>query len=103
MEGVLPGALKLELFATNKNIRYGWLSLGNRLGSFFEWDSDIITCDNCSLPIPYKIPRYKSKLKSDLDLCENCVRNSIYSFEDFYKLDNVIEEMTFHDFVACNL
>ena len=30
MEAMLPGALKVELFATNVNIRPGWLSLGNQ-------------------------------------------------------------------------
>ena len=33
IELLMPGAKKIELFARNNNLRPGWLSLGNQLGS----------------------------------------------------------------------
>lgn len=33
---MVPGAKKIEIFARNNNLKKGWFSLGNELGSDFE-------------------------------------------------------------------
>lgn len=58
IERMLPGSRKIELFARNHNIRKGWLSLGNELGEYYDWDHDLINCDNCKQPIKIGTTRY---------------------------------------------
>ena len=48
IERMFPGARKVELFGRNHNIRKGWLTLGNQLGEYYDWDHDLIQCDKCS-------------------------------------------------------
>ena len=43
-----PGAKKIEVFARNHNLRYGWFSLGNELGPIYNKENYLLNCDICS-------------------------------------------------------
>ena len=58
IERMFPGARKVELFGRNHNIRKGWLTLGNQLGEYYDWDHDLIQCDKCSQFIRVGHTRY---------------------------------------------
>jgi hypothetical protein len=58
IERMVPGGRKVEIFARNHNMRPGWLSLGNQLGEYYDWDHDLIRCDMCTGAIPTGKTRY---------------------------------------------
>ena len=63
--------VKNELFVRNNNLRDGWFSLGNQLGEdILQWNNTIL-CNNWkSILIGNKA--YKSRIKGNFDLYENC-------------------------------
>jgi mRNA (2'-O-methyladenosine-N6-)-methyltransferase len=123
---MVPGARKIELFARNNNLRRGWLSLGNQLGEYFDWDKDRIYCDVCGMKkallncsrlvtcvcvffhqtfeggvIAIGTRRYKSKVKPNRDLCERCMKSCGDSEEQYFSLENEVDEMVFHEWYSC--
>ena len=98
---MMPGARKVELFARNHNIRKGWLSLGNQLGEYFDWDHDKVSCDTCEKPINIGHRRYKSRAIKDKDLCEPCVKKANLDESQFFIIENVVDEMVFHEWYQC--
>eukprot|EP01119_Soliformovum_irregulare_P024861 TRINITY_DN9021_c0_g1_i1.p1 TRINITY_DN9021_c0_g1~~TRINITY_DN9021_c0_g1_i1.p1 ORF type:complete len:619 (-),score=142.43 TRINITY_DN9021_c0_g1_i1:11-1867(-) len=102
IERMIPGGKKIELFARNHNLRRGWLSLGNQLGQHFDWDQDSVNCDSCAQVIEVGTPRYKSRKTADFDICDKCFLAQGLNPEDFFKLDNILDEMVFHEWFKCN-
>jgi mRNA (2'-O-methyladenosine-N6-)-methyltransferase len=102
IEKMVPGGRKVELFARNHCIRKGWLSLGNQLGEYFDWDHDEVSCDTCEQVIKVgQQRRYKSRFQKDKDLCESCAKKNGEKEEDFFVLENVVNEMVFHEWYQC--
>eukprot|EP01103_Thecamoeba_quadrilineata_P016776 TRINITY_DN5712_c0_g1_i2.p1 TRINITY_DN5712_c0_g1~~TRINITY_DN5712_c0_g1_i2.p1 ORF type:complete len:389 (-),score=44.69 TRINITY_DN5712_c0_g1_i2:129-1295(-) len=102
IEYLIPGKRRVELFARNHNLREGWVSLGNELGEYYDWGRDRIQCDKCAEVIAIGQTRYKSKKIPDLDLCGKCFEAEPNSQNDFFKLENILEEMIFHQYYCCN-
>jgi len=102
IERMFPGARKIELFGRNHNIRKTWLTLGNQLGEYYDWDHDVIQCDRCARVIKIGNKRYKSKTIPNKDICGNCFKESGENEEDYFKLENNIDEMVFHEYYECN-
>jgi len=102
MEAMMPGATKVELFGCNLNIRPGWLTIGNELGEFFDWDCDWITCDGCARLIQLNETRYKARYQPNLDLCQRCLHERNLSKDDFFCLYNHLNKMQFHQYITCN-
>jgi hypothetical protein len=98
---MMPEAKKIELFAVNHNLRKGWLSLGNRLGEYYDWDRDRINCNGCQQEIELGKPRFKSRGEKNYDLCQPCLLKSEYSEEQFFKLENTIDQQVFHEWYKC--
>lgn len=44
---------------------------------------------------------YKSKTIPNKDICGNCFKNSGENVEDFFELENSIDEMVFHEYYEC--
>jgi hypothetical protein len=57
----MPGAKKLQIFADNSNLKFGWFFLGDSLGL-----NNIFSCSICKKTI-HKY-RYKNSLKNE-SLC----------------------------------
>lgn len=57
----MPGAKKLQIFADNSNLKFGWFFLGESLGL-----NNIFSCSICKKTI-HKY-RYKNSLKNE-SLC----------------------------------
>lgn len=102
IERMVPGGRKVEIFARNHNMRPGWLSLGNQLGEYYDWDHDLIRCDMCNGSIPTGKTRYKSRTVADSDLCAACYQKSGGSPEQYFEIENVMAEMAFHQYFACD-
>lgn len=108
IERMFPGAFKVELFARNHNIRKGWLSLGNQLGSHYNWAHDAITCDLCACQIPISKTRFKHRLIPNLDYCLSCFTSQnakepvLHAKNNFYFLENKFDEQVFHDKITCS-
>lgn len=111
IDKMMPGAKKIELFARNNNLREGWLSLGNQLGENFHQWKNIISCDQCNSSIEVGIKRYKSKLKANFDICQNCYKQNFTNADniyenhkmiDFFEFLNNIDEDILHPYFACN-
>jgi hypothetical protein len=102
IERMLPGGRKVELFARNHNLRPGWLSLGNQLGEYYDWDHDLIACDVCGNTIHTGRMRYKSRLQANKDLCGECFKQSGENVADYFEIENVLNEMAFHQYFACD-
>lgn len=102
IELMFPGSKKIELFARNNNLRYGWFSLGNQLGDLHKKWINIIDCDECKGKIYLGTKRYKSKVKADYDLCEKCFREKKLNVNDFYFLHNNVTEDVLHKYRKCN-
>lgn len=87
----MPGSKKVEVFANNHNLRTGWLSLGNTVGSVpTEWTKPII-CTKCSRVIADGETRYKHK-QTAANLCTLCTDFS--KMQDFYSFKvNSADEM----------
>jgi len=100
IEQMAPGASKVELFARNHNIRRGWLSIGNQLGPHYDYEN-LITCDICKGEIQAGTKRYKSKFRSNVDLCQSCFLGSKRNLSDYFELKNVSFEMLQHKYFQC--
>ena len=99
---LMPGSRKIELFARNHNLRPGWFSLGNQLGETFEKWYNIVQCNHCNQPIYIGIKRYKSRHEADLDLCENCFVTLGKTTDDFFEMNNKVNEDVLHHYHSCN-
>eukprot|EP01117_Protostelium_nocturnum_P008242 TRINITY_DN2941_c0_g1_i1.p1 TRINITY_DN2941_c0_g1~~TRINITY_DN2941_c0_g1_i1.p1 ORF type:complete len:733 (-),score=238.28 TRINITY_DN2941_c0_g1_i1:169-2367(-) len=102
IEKMVPGGRKIELFARNHNIRRGWLSIGNQLGEYFDWNHDAISCDYCSTDIKVGSPRFKHKEEKNKDICEACLISKGEKPEEFFRLENSVNEMVFHEWFKCD-
>eukprot|EP01102_Stenamoeba_stenopodia_P005007 TRINITY_DN15508_c0_g1_i1.p1 TRINITY_DN15508_c0_g1~~TRINITY_DN15508_c0_g1_i1.p1 ORF type:complete len:700 (-),score=119.10 TRINITY_DN15508_c0_g1_i1:88-2187(-) len=102
IERMCPGSRKIEIFARNHNLRRGWLSLGNELGEYYDWDRDQVDCDVCANTIQMGKTRYKSKLVANRDLCEDCLKKSGEPLDDYFALENIADTMIFHQYYECN-
>lgn len=102
IERMCPGGRKIEVFARNHNLRKGWLSLGNELGEYYDWDHDKISCDVCGKVIELGKPRYKSKQIANRDLCEGCLKASGEPEQDYFFIENIADTMIFHQYYECN-
>jgi hypothetical protein len=98
---MVPNAKRIELFAENHNLRKGWLSLGNRLGEYYDWDRDKVQCDLCQHEIELGQPRFKSRTEKNRNLCYPCLVNSGNSVDKFFYLENDIDKQVFHDWYRC--
>ena len=98
---MMPGAKKIELFARNHNLRPGWFSLGNQLGEEFDKWYNLIGCNNCTNSISIGVKRYKAKRQPNYDLCENCFHNLELEKEDFFEMNNLVEEDVLHYYHSC--
>lgn len=108
IEKMMPGSKKIELFARNNNLRDGWLSLGNQLGENYQSWRNVINCDNCNTNISVGIKRYKSKTVANYDICEKCYNHNnnntnSHSKDDFFTLNNNIDEDILHQYYSCNI
>ena len=72
IELMCPQSAKIELFARNHNLRPGWLSLGTQLGEQFLQENLLVSCDECSRQIESKGKRFKSRVRPNYDLCQEC-------------------------------
>lgn len=103
IEKMFPGSRKIEIFARNHNVRKGWISLGNQLGEYFDWARDEICCDDCEKKIDVGKKRFKNKKMANSDLCQECLEKSeVFKKEDFYELENTVDDMVFHEWYKCN-
>jgi len=99
---MMPGAKKIELFARNHNLRPGWFSLGNQLGEEFDKWYNLIGCNNCTNSISLGIKRYKAKRQPNYDLCESCFHNLELEKEDFFEMNNQVDEEVLHYYHSCH-
>jgi len=99
---LMPGSKKIELFARNHNLRPGWFSLGNQLGETYEKWYNIVNCDNCNQPIYIGIKRYKARHEADYDLCEKCFESLGKNLDDFFQMNNLVNEDVLHKYHSCN-
>ena len=99
----MPTANKIELFARNNNLRPGWLSLGNQLGENYLNSRQVAKCDKCKTQIELGVKRYKSKTKANLDICEPCFKGSSLKSQQFFLLDNNVDEEILHEYLRCNI
>lgn len=74
-----------------------------RLGKFYDRDRDTIICDGCEKEIQISYPRYKAKFQKNLDLCKNCISLSKTPQNNFFYLENLVEDMVFHEYFECNI
>jgi len=98
---MMPGAKKIELFARNHNLRPGWFSLGNQLGEEFDKWYNSIGCNSCNNSILIGIKRYKAKYQPNYDLCENCFKNLNLNIEEFFEMNNKVDEDVLHHYHSC--
>ncbi|KAL6043029.1 N6-adenosine-methyltransferase, variant 2 [Balamuthia mandrillaris] len=102
IERMAPGCRKIEIFARNHNLRPGWLSLGNQLGEYYDWGHDLIACDMCGGVIKTGKTRYKSRTKPNCDLCKLCYDKAGGTLEEYFEIENILNEMAFHQYFACD-
>ena len=63
--------VKNELFVRNNNLRNRWLNLDNQLEEdILQWNNTIFCIIEKNILIGNKA--YKSRIKGNFDLCENC-------------------------------
>jgi len=99
----MPTANKIELFARNNNLKEGWLSLGNQLGeNYINW-KNVIECDHCKQEIQLGTKRFKSKVKANVDICEDCInKNKNIQKSEFFVIENSTDEDILHEYLKCN-
>eukprot|EP01090_Pellita_catalonica_P007570 TRINITY_DN1815_c0_g1_i2.p1 TRINITY_DN1815_c0_g1~~TRINITY_DN1815_c0_g1_i2.p1 ORF type:complete len:318 (+),score=43.10 TRINITY_DN1815_c0_g1_i2:1-954(+) len=102
IERMVPGGRKIELFARNHNLRKGWLGVGNQLGEYYDWGKDVINCNDCEEEIKTNEIRWKSRTLEDTDYCNACFVKKGLNKEDFFEIENIITEMVFHQYYACD-
>lgn len=102
IEKAFPNTRKIEIFGRNHNIRKGWLTLGNQLGSMYNCDMIQVTCIQCNEIIRPGIIRYKHRQTRNNNLCANCFDQSSFHIEDYFILLNRQEETVFHEYYECN-
>jgi len=99
---MMPGSKKVELFARNHNLRPGWFSLGNQLGEQYEKWYNFVDCNHCEKPIQIGVKRYKSRQQHNFDLCEKCFAELGLQKEDFFEMNNLVNEDVLHHYHSCN-
>ena len=90
---MMPGSKRIELFASNKNLRKGWLSLGFELGESLTKNLEV--CSSCSAVISQK--RYKSKEKTQ-NYCQDCFQKK--HFEECFQLSQ--DKKALHHYHKCS-
>lgn len=98
LEEMCPNGRKINLFATNNDIRQGWLSLGNELGPHYNWEQYEIYCDVCQKEIPCGQKRFKSKQQNQ-DICQSCLKDE--DTTKYFPLENTLDVMVFHRQRVC--
>lgn len=73
IELMFPSTKKIEVYARNNNLRFGWFSLGNQLGESYDKWLLMLHCDKCHCALKPNTVRYKAKRRANYDLCERCM------------------------------
>ena len=96
IELIMPGSKKIEIFGRNNNLRPGWFTVGNQLGETYEKWTQQITCNLCNKAVIPANKRFKSKQKSNFDICGDCFLLNNYEKSDFFEILNKTTEDVLH-------
>jgi mRNA (2'-O-methyladenosine-N6-)-methyltransferase len=100
IELMMPGAKKIELFASNQNLRSGWFSLGHKLG-YGKWTTTL-ECNECFKEIEKSVRRFKSKKIANYDICESCFQAKGLTNKEFFEMGNYCIEDLPHQYHSCS-
>jgi N6-adenosine-specific RNA methylase IME4 len=107
---MMPGSKKLEVFAKNKNLKTGWLSMGNEISERFI-NPKKTNCFKCGSEV--NLIKYKN-LKTGKNYCEDCkeseislirldVSNNLHSYQNCAACSNIIIGIRFQCTVCDNV